>query len=149
MKTHELISELVHSAGGALSVACAMGNRNYQGTISRLINGETEQPSPATAKRIAQHFGIPVEALYDENAAQRLLMERRGQAAPPAHPPPKPGLREAVEVVADALDALPDQHRQEAAQRLLTLSQAPDSARAREALVKALSAVGTKRQAAA
>ena len=90
MKPHELIAELVRRAGGSLPVAKAMRAPTFQGTLNRICNGRIESPSRVTAERIARHFDIPIDAIYDERVAARVAKERLNldvQMPPPPDPP--------------------------------------------------------------
>ena len=69
VKPHQLVKALVDRAGGALPVAVAMKARTFQGTLWKICDGKVASPSRASAERIAAHFGIPVEAIYDEKIA--------------------------------------------------------------------------------
>lgn len=53
-----------------------MGLPNIQPSLQRLITGVTASPKRVTAERLAKHFRIPVEALYDERLATAVYRER-------------------------------------------------------------------------
>jgi hypothetical protein len=76
MKPHELIDALVKRAGGSLPVAKAMGAPGFQPTLHKIAAGQVEAPQRSSAERIAKHFGIPVDAVYDERVATRVWKER-------------------------------------------------------------------------
>lgn len=69
MSPHKLIRRLVEDAGGALPVAKAMGTPGFQPTLHKICSGRVRSPSHETARRIADHFGLNVLALYDETIA--------------------------------------------------------------------------------
>lgn len=148
MKTHELANELVENAGGALTVAKLLGNKNKQGTIHRFCKAKTAQPSREIAQELASLFDVPIDSFYDEELADRLLRHLRGMEQLPEKPPPS-NVARLVDELANRLDAMSDSQREAAAQKLVTLAQAPDSQRARAALVQALVAIQAKHQAAA
>lgn len=75
MKSHELVSALVERAGGALRVAKAMGSQSFQPTLFRVCSGLVSSPKRETAEKIAKHFGIPVDAIYDDKLATRIAAE--------------------------------------------------------------------------
>lgn len=99
---HELVKALVDRDGGSLPVAKAMKAAGFQPTLHKFISGHVAQPHHATASRIANHFGVPVAALYDANVAtewfNKLRLKRPGDALDPeakvaagstAEPPPR------------------------------------------------------------
>jgi hypothetical protein len=89
VKWHQLIARLVKDAGGSLPVAKAMRAESFQGTLHKIAAGRVEIPSRGSAKRIADHFGIPIDALYDDALAARIFEARFGDAQigdPPADP---------------------------------------------------------------
>ncbi len=75
MKSHELVNALVERAGGALRVAKAMGSQSFQPTLFRVCSGLVSSPKRETAEKIAKHFGIPVDAIYDDKLATRIAAE--------------------------------------------------------------------------
>lgn len=85
MKAHQFIAALVEAAGGSNRVALAMRAKTFQGTLHRICQG-TSTPTRASAERIAAHFGIPVDAVYDDDVAAQLHRRLIGTAggAPPA-----------------------------------------------------------------
>jgi hypothetical protein len=96
MKPHELVRRLVGDAGGAWAVAKAMNTPNFQGTLHKICAGNVPEPSRKSADRIAKHFKIPVEAIYEPRVAAQIFVERFGngaviqpvvQAAAPIQPP--------------------------------------------------------------
>jgi DNA-binding XRE family transcriptional regulator len=96
VKPYQLINKLVEAEGGSLPVAKAMKAPSFQGTLHKFINGHVDSPSRSTAERIARHFRIPVDAVYDEKLAAKIALERKielshgnvdTQAQPLSHPP--------------------------------------------------------------
>lgn len=66
---YELVKALVDRAGGSLPVAKAMNAQGFQPTLHKFISGHVPQPKHSTAARIADHFGIPLDAIYDVQVA--------------------------------------------------------------------------------
>ncbi len=86
VKPYKLIHRLVQEAGGSLPVAKAMRKPGFQGTLHKIAAGLVTEPSRTSAERIARHFGIPLEAIYDERIAAQVAAERFGaedSSAPP------------------------------------------------------------------
>lgn len=83
MHWSQLIDILVRNAGGALSVAKAMKAPTFQGTLHKIASGNVTAPSRRSAERIASFFGIPVDALYDDNVATRVHEELFGPGSAP------------------------------------------------------------------
>lgn len=73
MDPHKLVAALVDRDGGALRVAKAMGRPAFQPTLYKVAAGRVASPKRETAERIAKHFGIPVESLYDRRLATRVF----------------------------------------------------------------------------
>lgn len=85
MKPYELIRALVRGTGKSdRQVAIEMRDSTFQGTLYKFMAGGVASPQRATAERIARHFKLPIDALYDEAIATRVATER-GIAA---HEPP-------------------------------------------------------------
>lgn len=89
MSPHKLIKRLVEDAGGALPVAKAMGIPGFQPTLHKICNGRVRSPSHETARRIADHFGLDVLAVYDEAIAAAEWARRYGDL-PAGVPAPGP-----------------------------------------------------------
>lgn len=49
---------------------------SFQGTLNKLMNGRVKSPTRATAERVARHFDIPIEAVYDPRVADQVATER-------------------------------------------------------------------------
>lgn len=123
MVPHALISQLVADAGGALSVAKAMNRPSFQGTLHKICAGRVASPSRDSATRIAKHFGIPVDALYDPVVAARVHAERFGGGVREAAPAPYKvrAQRERLSEGAKAIGKLYDEMTQEEQHRLRLL----------------------------
>lgn len=59
-----------------MQVARDMDKASFQGTLHKYINGRVPNPTRQTAQKIAKHFGLPIDALYDRAMAARLAAER-------------------------------------------------------------------------
>lgn len=81
MAPHELIRALVTAEGGALQVAKKMRHRGFQPTLNKICNGLVTAPTHASAQRIATHFKIPLQAIYDPTVADQVFTERFGTRA--------------------------------------------------------------------
>lgn len=79
MSPHKLIKRLVEDAGGTLPVAKAMGTPGFQPTLHKICSGRVRSPSHETARRIADHFGLDVLAVYDESVAASEWARRYGE----------------------------------------------------------------------
>lgn len=69
MSPHVLIAALVARAGGSLAVAKAMRRPGFQGTLHNICAGNVTNPARSSGKRIAEHFSIPIDAVYDADVA--------------------------------------------------------------------------------
>lgn len=87
MRWHELVNALVANAGGTFAVARAMRRPTFQGTLHKIATGKVDSPSRQSAERIAAHFKIDVNALYDDRTASaeasRLGLALSAAIAPP------------------------------------------------------------------
>jgi hypothetical protein len=88
----KLIHRLVQEAGGSLPVAKAMGAPSFQGTLHKIAAGEVLSPKRVSAERIARHFHIPIDAVYDARSAGHVWNERFGSSSSTEAPPPSPRL---------------------------------------------------------
>lgn len=77
VKAHLLIKELVEEAGGSLPVAKAMKAPGFQPTLHKFISGNVDSPSRSTAERIARHFNLPVDAIYDDKIATQIAADKK------------------------------------------------------------------------
>jgi hypothetical protein len=78
VKPYQFVAALVEAAGGPFRVARAMRAPSFQPTLHKFVNGQVANPKRPTAERIAKHFRIPVDAIYDERVATQLAKERLG-----------------------------------------------------------------------
>ncbi len=88
MQPHTLIALLVTAAGGTAKVARDMRSPSFQGTLHKICSGHVRSPKRESAERIAQFFNIPVDAVYDPAAAQRVAEERQLKLPLQAQEPP-------------------------------------------------------------
>lgn len=56
-------------------MAIAMGRASYQGGLHRFTQGHVPSPTRTVAERYAQFFGLPVEAIYSEDAATKAAID--------------------------------------------------------------------------
>jgi hypothetical protein len=98
VKPYQLVAKLIDEEGGAFRVAKAMGEPSFQGTLHKFAAGNVSNPIRRNAEKIAKHFGIPLDAIYDEEVSTQVAETRLGVA--PREAPP-------MEVVA-AREASPD-----------------------------------------
>ena len=104
---------------------------SFQPTLHKICAGDVHSPKRASALRIAAHFGIPVDAIYDDGVATRLYEQMRGEAlAPPASAPalttsgapveaPQRGTQEVLQELARLLAEVPTAPRRSAIAALL------------------------------
>lgn len=77
MEPYQLIARLVRDTGlSTMQVARDIDCASFQGTLHKYINGQVPNPTRNTASKIAKHFGLPVDAIYDKAAAERIARER-------------------------------------------------------------------------
>lgn len=101
-----------------------------RGTVQRIKEGSTSTGTD-TLLAIADAFGVePWELLQPQLGKQTANLG--------ANKATSPTLAQALEVVATKLNLLTDDQREMVAQRLQTLARAPDSQRAREAVLATL-----------
>lgn len=128
--------------------------------LSRLMNSSAEFASAPAVERATASKGlkvgrstvqrvkdaqttvnldyIEVFAKVFQKEPWQLLHPQLGESGPHADSSPSPTLAQALEVVATKLNFLTDDQREMVAQRLQTLARAPDSQRAREAVLATL-----------
>ena len=79
---------------GPLPLAKRMGQPKLQPQIHRFVNGGVAAPRASTAAPLAAYFGLPLEAVYDENVATEEARARgiseSGCDGAPAGPPTQP-----------------------------------------------------------
>lgn len=74
---HKLVELLASKSGlSLLELAKRMHKASFQGTLHKFVHGSVESPSRATAKRIADYFKIPLDALYDARIAAQIAVEQ-------------------------------------------------------------------------
>jgi DNA-binding XRE family transcriptional regulator len=77
MNPHELVDALVKRTGlPLLEVATQMDKASFQPTLHKFVNGLVSNPSRKTAKKIADYFELPTDAMYDKALATRIAHER-------------------------------------------------------------------------
>lgn len=54
----------------------APGVAHFQSKLHKFCHGGTTSPAHSTAALIADHYGIPVQALYDERLAEQIAQAR-------------------------------------------------------------------------
>lgn len=76
MKAYELVALLLKAKGlTSSSLARKLGRTSLQSQIYKYIHGQVPSPQMNTARPIAAHLGIPVEAMYDDRLATRVAAE--------------------------------------------------------------------------
>lgn len=120
---------LVAEGGGPTSVGAAVGTPPSH--ISAMTAGR-RGVGDALADSLESAFGRP------NGWMDRPIPEAEAPLGNPTSEASKPTLAQALEVVATKLNLLTDDQREMVAQRLQTLARAPDSQRAREAVLATL-----------
>lgn len=70
MEPYELIRQLMEKEGlGAFPLARKIGRPDLQPSIHRYASGQIKNPNRAMATLLANHFKIPIDAIYDRAAA--------------------------------------------------------------------------------
>lgn len=120
VKPYQLIAALMHREGtGPYPLSKKLGIPSLQGQIHRYSKGDVKQPAPSTVSPLAKHFGLPLEAFYDEKVATAIAKERGITALPerapkaaaseaPTHAPPTPVFSEEASDAAHMLDSVKD-----------------------------------------
>ena len=76
MITRKLLRKLMDGAGlNPNSLAKETGGRTKQPQIFRFLSNTSMEPKRSTLLRIAEYFGISVEAFFDEELAEQLLAD--------------------------------------------------------------------------
>ena len=134
VKAHEFIRWLVSRAGGPLQVSKAMRTPSFQPTLHKICRGLVVSPKRATAERIAAHFKIPVDAVYDDTVATRLYermcayaqgqgfdgpMLRAQEARPPDIEVNESSTRHVLRELSRLLAQVPTTHKRSAVAALL------------------------------
>ena len=117
-----------------MRVARAMRAPGFQPTLHKICTGRVASPKRSSAERIAKHFGIPVDAVYDDALATQLYEDMRGgspvRPADPANTParmerqagsasPERSTRDVLEALAQLLEGVPSIPRRSAIASLL------------------------------
>jgi len=55
------------------SLAAKLKNATTQPQIHKYLSGKAKQPRHSTLEPIAKHYGIPIDALYSEDEADRVM----------------------------------------------------------------------------
>lgn len=92
MQPHALIAALIAATKkSTLQVAAEMDKPSFQGTLHKFAHGLVPTPSHKTARKIADYFQLPIEAIYDKAVAARIARERGVNAwTGPASAPHQP-----------------------------------------------------------
>ena len=165
MHTSSLLKELLHRSGEtAASIARKLANHGVQQPqMSRFINEKTREPKRSTMAPIAEFYGVPVDAFYEEEIAELLLADiasgafvvkanRRGIA----WAPPQSGmavidptgvtaattLPQALDVLTASIKALPMSARKLLSEDLALLAIAPGDPETRQRVLDHLSSAG-------
>lgn len=56
-------------------MAKAMKDPSFQGSLHKFCNGRVASPTHASASRIADHFKIPIEAIYNDKIAEKVYRD--------------------------------------------------------------------------
>jgi hypothetical protein len=87
VKPYQLIAALMAREGlGPLPLARRIGKEKLQPQFHRFSKGEVANPKRTTAAPLAEYFGLPIDAIYDEKLATAIAKERGIVALPPAEP---------------------------------------------------------------
>lgn len=98
MSGKKLLVELMRLAKeNPNSIANKLDKRTLQSQLQRFLDGYTKEPKRSTLLPVAEHYGISVEAFFDEELAETLLKQietgefvvkrhRATSSAPPATP---------------------------------------------------------------
>lgn len=77
MEPRQLLQLLMDGAGlNPNALARATRGRTKQPQIHRFLTGEAREPKRSTLAPVAEHFGVPVDAFYDEKVADAVARER-------------------------------------------------------------------------
>lgn len=74
MEPRELLQWLLDRDGdNSNSLAAKLKNATSQPQIYKYLHGKAVQPRRTTLAPVAKHYGIPIDALYDEEEADRAM----------------------------------------------------------------------------
>jgi hypothetical protein len=77
MQPRHLLQLLMDSQGlNPNALARATRDRTKQPQIYRFLTGEAKEPKRSTLAPVAEHFGVPVDAFYDDRVAESVARER-------------------------------------------------------------------------
>jgi hypothetical protein len=90
VKPYQLIAALMARAKlGSLPLAKKMNRPELQSQIYRFSHGDVASPERTTAAPLAEFFGLPIDAIYDEKLATAIAKERGITALPTPEPKPR------------------------------------------------------------
>ena len=96
METRELLRLLMERAGdNPNALAAKLKNAATQPQIYKFLAGISKEPRRSTLQPVADHYGVSIDAFYDEDRAQQEWDRLNGRARPVAWPFSKE-LQEAV-----------------------------------------------------
>lgn len=116
MKGPQLLQALMDARGdNANAIAERLKQKSIQSTIWKFIKGVAKEPRRKSLQPLADHYGVPVEAFYDETLAEQIATERgmasgasvsEPRLAPTSATPPEPdALLQSLQIVAAAIAA--------------------------------------------
>jgi hypothetical protein len=113
MKPHALLAALMNKAGlNSNKLAKEIKRPTMQSQIYRFSKGQVLEPARNTAEPLALHFGIPVDALYNEKTATAVAKEL-GLSELPAQLARASNKKNATAVLAKKLVALSQEEFQD------------------------------------
>lgn len=145
------------------SIANKLEKRTLQSQLQRFLDGYTKEPKRSTLLPVAEHYGISVEAFFNEELAERLLKQietgefivKRHRAiyrALPAATAPDEGMADkppisaalGIDAIAQALTLMTDAQRETMAGKLAALARAPDSPTLKKSISESLGSATSK-----
>lgn len=69
------------------SLAAKLKNATTQPQIHKFLSGKSKQPRHSTLEPIAKHYGIPIDALYNEDVADQVMATMIATGQPSATAP--------------------------------------------------------------
>jgi transcriptional regulator with XRE-family HTH domain len=69
-----------------LQIAKEMDSESFQGTLHKYVNGRVPSPTQRTARKIADYFEVPIDAIYTKAAAEKVAAERAAAKFLPSAP---------------------------------------------------------------
>lgn len=115
VKPYELVGALMYRDGITTSALAREVKRpKLQPQIHRLRAGKVKNPRYSTIEPLAAHWGVPVEAFWDEAVATKVAKQLALKPAPPAAPDTKrKGRVNRVQAAIDLLDKMTATERRE------------------------------------